>query len=80
MSPHTLPNALRRLEGRHVSVALRDGTRFSDCELVSVTAGRTRGTLWLCVGGDDHIVPVDQVLAVDALSSRREAGAVGRLR
>jgi hypothetical protein len=67
MSPHTLPHALRRLEGRHVSVALRDGTRLDDCELVSVARRRRGGTLWLLVGDDDHIVAVDDVLAVDSL-------------
>ena len=65
MSSHTLPNALRRLEGRHVSVSLRDGSRIDDCELVSVARRRRGGSLWLLVGGDDHIVAVDDVLAVD---------------
>jgi hypothetical protein len=64
MPSHTLPTALRRLEGHHVSVALRDGSRL-DCELVSVARRRQGGSLWLLVGGDDHIVAVDDVLAVD---------------
>jgi hypothetical protein len=62
---HPLPVALRTLEGRPVSVALRDGTRLDDCELVS--AGPRRGaTLWLLVGGHDRIVPVAEVADVVA--------------
>jgi hypothetical protein len=65
MSPHSLPT-LRRLQGRHVAVALFDGTRLDDCELVSV--GRGSGTLWLLVGDDDRIVPVDHVVDVVELA------------
>ena len=37
---------LRQWEGRQVSVALADGSRIDDCQLVS--AGRcAAGTLWL---------------------------------
>ena len=62
MSPHSLPT-LRRLQGRHVAVALFDGTRLDDCQLVSV--GRsTNGTLWLLVDDVDRIVPVDDVVDV----------------
>ena len=56
-------NALRKareFEGRNVSIALRDGSRIDDCQLVS--AGR-RGTtaLWL-FSGIDVFVPLDTVV------------------
>ena len=44
------------LEGRRVSLALIDGSRLDDCELVSV--GHGAATLWLYVNGDDVFVPV----------------------
>ena len=47
------------LEGRRVSVALTDGSRLDDCELVS--AGTGRATLWLFVNGSDVFVPVADV-------------------
>ena len=62
---HPLPVALRNLEGRPVSIPQRDGTRLDDCELVSA-GPRRGGTLWLLVGGDDRIVPVDDVADVVA--------------
>jgi hypothetical protein len=53
---------LRSLEGRHVSVALRDGSRIDDCELVS--GGRPGAeTVWLFSNGIDVFVPVAAVLA-----------------
>jgi hypothetical protein len=52
---------LRWLEGRRVSVALRDGSRIDDCDLVSI--GRNRlGSLWLFSNGDDVFVAVDDVV------------------
>jgi hypothetical protein len=59
LSPHTL-STIRRLEGRHVGVQLADGSRIDDCELVSA-ARRAHGTLWLLVGDDDRILPLDDV-------------------
>jgi hypothetical protein len=51
---------LRDLEGRHVSVALADGSRIDDCELVS--AGHHRAhSLWLYGNGTDIFVPLDDV-------------------
>ena len=51
---------IQALEGGKVCVALRDGSRIDDCQLVS--AGR-RGTstLWL-YSGQDIFVPVDHVI------------------
>lgn len=59
------------LEGRRVSLALRDGSRIDDCQLVS--AGRaTTETLWLFTNGADVFVSLDDVLDV------WEAALVGR--
>ena len=52
---------LVRLEGRRVSVALRDGDRIDDSQLVS--AGREANRmLWLFANGDDRFVAVDDVV------------------
>ncbi len=50
---------LRDLEGRHVSVALADGSRIDDCELVS--AHHRAHTLWLYENGADIFVPLAAV-------------------
>ena len=50
-------------EGRQVCVALRDGSRVDDCQLVS--AGRLpTHTLWLFSNGLDVFIPIGQVLDV----------------
>jgi hypothetical protein len=51
---------LRSLEGRRVSLALADGTRIDDCELVAADRHRV-GKLWIFTQGTDRFVPVDQV-------------------
>jgi hypothetical protein len=54
---------LQVFEGRQVSLALRDGSRIDDCQLVS--AGRAAiATLWLFTNGDDIFVSLDDVLDV----------------
>ena len=54
---------LRLLEGRQVNVALRDGTRLDDCNLVS--AGRHRlNNLWLFINGEDLFVSCSDVVDV----------------
>ena len=65
---------LRSLEGRQVSVALADGSRIDDCELVS--AGRREfQKLWLFINGmDTFLSPVD-VIAVWESPSDRPAAA-----
>ena len=51
---------LRALEGHHVSLALTDGSRIDDCQLVS--ACRTQaGTVWLFTGGIDTFVPLGEI-------------------
>jgi hypothetical protein len=56
-------NTVRLLEGRQVCVALRNGSRIDDCQLVS--AGRiSTDTLWLFSNGADLFVSIDEVLDV----------------
>lgn len=54
---------LRNLEGRHVSVALADGSRIDDCELVSAGHHGSR-RLWLYANGTDIFVPLMDVTDV----------------
>ena len=60
MSPNTL-RSFRQLEGRHVSVSLRDGSRLDDCELVSSGRGHA-ATIWLHDGSDDRMVKAADVV------------------
>jgi hypothetical protein len=54
-------NQFRSFEGRTVSLALVDGTRLDECQLVS--AGRHgTGTLWLYGNGADRFVELDAVV------------------
>jgi hypothetical protein len=43
---------LRGLEGRQVSLALRDGSRIDDCQLVSAGRAETR-SMWIFTQGVD---------------------------
>ncbi|HEY4410621.1 MAG TPA: hypothetical protein VGO87_12130 [Acidimicrobiia bacterium] len=52
---------LRALQGRRVTLALRNGTRIDDAQLVSVGSDGTRH-LWLFDNGADTFVPLDDVL------------------
>jgi hypothetical protein len=53
-------NQLAALEGRRVNVALRDGSRIDDCQLVST--GRTRvASVWLFANDTDTFVALDDV-------------------
>ena len=51
------------LEGRRVSVALHDGSRIDDCQLVSGPREDLDG-LWLYTEGHDTIVPLEAVTEV----------------
>jgi len=53
--------AIKRLEGGRVSVALRNGTRLDDCQLVA--APRGCGTdVWFFAGGADLFVPAAEIV------------------
>ena len=51
---------LKELEGHRVNLALADGSRIDDCELVSVDGGQ-RGHLWVHANGNDAFVPLSEV-------------------
>jgi hypothetical protein len=54
---------IRYLEGHHICVALVDGSRLDDCELVS--AGRQGvDSLWLFANGADRFVALIDVTDV----------------
>jgi len=54
---------LHRLEGRQVGVALRNGARIDDCQLVAAPRVGT-ATLWLFSNGDDVFVAAGDVIDV----------------
>ena len=62
MSPDQI-SQLKMLEGRQVGVALTDGTRIDDAELVSSGRGQVR-TLWVFTNGVDAFVPLFEVVGV----------------
>jgi hypothetical protein len=66
---------LRSLEGCHVSVALSDGSRIDDCQLVSAGRGKLR-QLWLYDNRADIFVALETVVDVwEAMASRRSPAA-----
>ena len=54
---------LTALEGRQVSLALRNGDRIDDAQLVSARRNRA-GTLWLFTNGSDRFIAVEDVIEV----------------
>ena len=56
MTGHRLPDMVR-LEGHRVGIALTDGSRIDDCQLVF--AGRD--SLWVFINGDDAFVSASTV-------------------
>jgi hypothetical protein len=54
---------VKQLEGFKVSVALSNGDRLDDCQLVAAPRGNT-SRLWLFTAGIDLFVPMADVLAV----------------
>jgi hypothetical protein len=57
------PSDLGELEGRQVSVALDDGSRIDDCQLVSF-GRQSVTTVWLVADGADVFIPVDRVVDI----------------
>jgi hypothetical protein len=58
--PQRLAPLMRALEGRQVSIALTDGSRIDDCQLIS--AGRPgTPTLWLYDNGSDRFLTLADV-------------------
>lgn len=56
-------NQLRVLEGRHVSLALRDGSRVDDCQLVSVGRAGVR-SVWIFTQGLDMFLSLNDLIDV----------------
>jgi hypothetical protein len=56
-------SALKSLEGRQVSVALANGSRIDDCQLVSAGRPGVR-TIWVFSNGVDTFVPLPDVTDV----------------
>jgi hypothetical protein len=54
---------LTTLEGRQVSLALRNGDRIDDAQLVSARRNGA-GTLWLFTDGSDRFIAVEDVIDV----------------
>lgn len=59
MTVERVIHLIGHLEGQRVNLALIDGSRLDDCELVS--AGHGHPTLWLFVNGSDVFVRVSDV-------------------
>jgi hypothetical protein len=59
MTVERVIHLIGHLEGHRVSLALIDGSRLDDCELVS--AGHGAPTLWLFVNGADVFVSCSEV-------------------
>jgi hypothetical protein len=64
----------RCLEGRHVSVALADGSRIDDCELISA-GHHGAGSLWLYADGTDTFVALVDVADVREVVRRASTSA-----
>ena len=58
-----MTNNLYGLEGRQVSVALSNGCRIDDCQLVSAPRAGAP-TLWLFSNGDDVFVTLADVVDI----------------
>lgn len=54
---------LRQLEGQEVRVALTNGSRIDQCEVVSVGRGQV-GTLWAFVNGSDLFIPFGEIAEI----------------
>ena len=61
--PQQDPGQLKHLEGLRVCLALSDGSRIDDCELVAV-GGASPGHLWVHANGSDAFVPLTHVADV----------------
>jgi hypothetical protein len=61
---NSIRNRLAALVGSNVDLALEDGTRIDDCQLVSLFRSRRVGTAWIFRNGDDVFLPVDTIIDV----------------
>jgi hypothetical protein len=63
-------NELSSLEGCRVSLALKDGSRIDDCELISAGRNRMRN-VWLFTNGTDTFLPTDDIVDLWAVTPTR---------
>ena len=64
---------LRELEGHRIGLALADGSRIDDCELVAV--GRPhKGRVWVHTNGADAFLSLAQVADFWEVTARRAHG------
>jgi hypothetical protein len=75
------PVDLRALEGRHVGLALSDGSRIDECQLVSAGRGHVE-RVWICVDGTDRFLAARDIRDAweSAARPRRVADGGARLR
>ena len=64
---------IRSLEGRCVCVALRDGTRIDDCQLVSCGRQAT-SSVWIYSNGLDRFVDLGDVIELWESETARAGG------
>jgi hypothetical protein len=69
----SIRDRLAALMGSIVSVALDDGSRLDDCQLISVRRSRGVRTAWIFAGGEDTFVPVHAI--TDVWETRRDVHA-----
>jgi hypothetical protein len=67
---NSIRDRLAALVGNRVELALEDGTRIDDCQLVSFVRSRRVGTAWIFRNGDDAFVPVDAIVEVSEVRRR----------
>lgn len=60
------------LEGRHVSLALTDGSRIDDCQLVRAPR-EGMASVWVHANGIDAVVPISSIGDAWEVSSARIA-------
>ena len=61
--PESWLRCLRSLQGRRVTMALADGTRIDDCQLISAWHP-AKGSVWVFSNGCDTFIPMELVCHV----------------
>ena len=66
--PKARIDQLNVLEGQQVSIALRDGSRIDDCQLISVGRSGVH-SMWIFTQGLDVFLPLDDLIDVWEMQS-----------
>ncbi len=61
--PNMQIDQLKPLEGRRVSLALRDGSRIDNCQLISAGRAKLR-SVWVFTNGLDLFISYDDLIDV----------------